>query len=429
MPRKKRPEGTRAPNGAGSIYLGKDGKWHGRVIVGVKDNGAPDRRHIERKTEAEVIAAVRKLESARDQGMVRKAGSVWTMEKWLTHWLENISVPTVRDSTADSYRNAVYNHLIPGLGQHRLDKIEPEHFEKLYAKMIAAGNKPANAHQVHRTAKTALNVAVKRRHITSNPVKLASPPRIEDEEIEPYSLAEVKKILATAATRRNSARWAIALVLGLRQGEVLGLKWTDLDLSAGTLRVRESRLRPKYAHGCGGDCGRKAGYCRQKVNTRKETGEVKSRAGRRPMGLPGPLIDLLKGQKAAQSVERATAGDLWQEGSWVFASPVGKPINPNTDFHEWKDLLRLAGVREGRLHDARHTGATLLLILKVPDRTSQGLMGWSDPSMPARYQHLVTEVRTDVADRLGKLVWKPEEEPKNKAERAQMRRKLRRKIQ
>jgi hypothetical protein len=101
MPRKKRAEGTRAPNGASTIYLGKDGNWHGRVTTGVRDDGKPDRRHVERKTEADVIETIRKLERERDSGKVRKVGQAWTVEKWLLHWLENIAAPTIRGRGRD----------------------------------------------------------------------------------------------------------------------------------------------------------------------------------------------------------------------------------------------------------------------------------------------------------------------------------------
>ena len=112
MPR-KRKQGTRAPNGASSIYQGNDGKWHGRVTVGVLDNGKPDRRHIERQTEAEVISAVRELERQRERGKVRRTGRAWTVEQWLTHWVENIAAPGVRPNTLTGYRVAVYKHLVP----------------------------------------------------------------------------------------------------------------------------------------------------------------------------------------------------------------------------------------------------------------------------------------------------------------------------
>src|SRR2546423_9924768 len=117
---------SRRPNGASSIYQGADGKWHGRVTVGVKDDGKPDRRHVERKTEAEVIRAVRELEKQRDAGRVRKAGQRWTVAQWLTHWVENIAANAVRENTIAGYRVAVNRHLIPGVGAHRLDRLQPE---------------------------------------------------------------------------------------------------------------------------------------------------------------------------------------------------------------------------------------------------------------------------------------------------------------
>lgn len=153
---------TRQPNGRSSIYFGKDGKWHGRVTVGVRDDGSPDRRHVERKTRSEVTAAVRKLEKEREAKTVRKPGKAMTVKAWLTHWIENVAPLGVNDNTMVGYGVAVRKHLIPGLGAHRLDRLTPEHIEVFYAKMQANGSKPATAHQVHRTFRTALNEAVRR---------------------------------------------------------------------------------------------------------------------------------------------------------------------------------------------------------------------------------------------------------------------------
>lgn len=194
---------------------------------------------------------------------------------------------------------------------------------------------------------------------------------------------------------------------GLRQGETLGLQWSDVDLSKGTLRVRRGRLRPKYAHGCEGKCGRKPGYCPQRRQTRPDTNDTKSRAGRRTVGVPGELVALLKRHRAEQDAERTTAAQLWHDEGWVFATPTGRPVNPNTDYHEWKKILRDAGLRDGRLHDARHTAATVLLILGVPERAVMGIMGWANTGMAARYQHLTDPIRADVAKRVDGLIWKP----------------------
>src|SRR6266487_4226541 len=127
-----RTKKTRNPNGRSSIYEGKDGYWHGRVTVGLKDDGTPDRRHVKSKNKQTVINKVNELEKARDNGRVRKPGKVWTVGDWLTHWVENIAAPTVRPNTLDAYRVAVNNHLIPGLGSHKLNKLEPEHIERFY---------------------------------------------------------------------------------------------------------------------------------------------------------------------------------------------------------------------------------------------------------------------------------------------------------
>lgn len=396
---------TRQPNGTSSVYEGKDGYWHGRVTVGVRDDGKPDRRHVMRKSKADAIRAVRKLERDRDSATVQAPGRVGTVGEWLEHWVENIAAAVVRENTLAGYRVAIRTHLIPGIGAHRLDRLQPEHLEKLYARMIRNGSSPGTAHQAHRTLRTALGEAERRGRITRNPAALAKAPRVSETEVEPYSVDEVRRLLTTAAEGRNHARWAIALALGLRQGEVLGLRWTDVDLDTGTLLVRRGRLRPRYRHGCGGSCGKKAGYCPKRLADRPETDETKSRAGRRAIGLPDELVALLKSHREEQDRERDTAAQLWRDSGYVFTDERGEPLNPNTDYHHWKKLLRDAGVRDGRLHDARHTAATVLLILGVPERAVMGLMGWSTTAMAARYQHITGVVRSDVAQRVGGLIW------------------------
>ncbi len=130
----------RNANGRSSIYENAEG-WHGRVTVGVKDDGSPDRRHVRGKTKAEVTAKVRRLEKLRDEGRVPKVGQRWRVAAWLTFWVENIAVPpNVSENTHSGYSVDVRVHLIPGIGAHWLDKLEPEHVEKLYAKMQCNGS-------------------------------------------------------------------------------------------------------------------------------------------------------------------------------------------------------------------------------------------------------------------------------------------------
>ncbi|ROR43494.1 tyrosine-type recombinase/integrase [Kitasatospora cineracea] len=396
---------TRKPNGDSSIYEGNDGRWHGRVTVGVKDDGTPDRRHVSAKTRAEVTTKVRKLEKLRDDGTVPKAGQKWTVGKWLAHWIKEIVPGTVSENTYDGYEVAVRVHLVPGVGAHRLEKLEPEHLERFYKRMQANGSAAGTAHQAHRTVRVALAEAVRRGHLTRNVATVAKAPKLEEEEIEPYEVEEVQAILDTARQRRNSARWIFALALGLRQGEVLGLQWKDVDFARGVAWVKRGRLRPKYRHGCGDRCGRKPGFCPQKVAVRRETKDTKSRAGRRPVPLPEPLAVVLRHHQEEQDRERALARDLWVEKGYVFTDETGHPLNPSTDYHHWKRLLREAGIRDGRLHDARHTASTVLLLLGVPERIVMAIMGWSSASMAKRYQHVTDPMLHDVGQKIGAALW------------------------
>src|SRR6266487_1579692 len=239
----------RNANGQSSIYENAEG-WHGRVTVGGKDDGRPDRRHVRGRTKAEVTQKVRKLEKLRDAGRVPEVGQRWTVEKWLTHWLENIAKPSVRYKTYVGYRTAVQKHLIPGVGAHRLDLLEPEHLEKLYARILASGLKAGTAHQVHRTARTAIGEAFKRRRIAQNPAELAKPPRVDEEEIEPFEAEDIDRLIQTALAKRNGVRFVVALALGIRQGEALGLKWSRLDEGSKTFQIRKSIQRRTWQHGC-----------------------------------------------------------------------------------------------------------------------------------------------------------------------------------
>ena len=437
MARRERTDGTRKPNGASTVYYSLyDNLWHGRVTVGVRDNGKPDRRHVKRKVEADVIRAVRELEKQRDSGKVKTSGRAWTVEKWLTHWVENIAAPTVRRTTMVGYRSSVYNHMIPGLGAHRLDRLQPEHLETLYKSLQdphGKALKPATVHLVHRTVRVAFNEAVRRGHIVENPAKVAKPPRVEEEEIIPFTVEEARHILDAAEHVRNGARFVVALTMGLRRGEALGLQWDDVDIQwrhgcakndecrltaaqacalrqivSATMTVRRAVQQFVWQHGCPPEkqCGRKYGaHCPARHGGGVVTTDVKSRAGRRTVGIPHPVAHAIERHRERQAVERARAGNLWRGESWVFTNHLGGPVHPTVDYEAWKALLRRAKVRTARLHDARHTAATMLLVLKVPLPAVMQIMGWSDASVAKRYMHVPNEFVAAIAAQVGGLIW------------------------
>jgi integrase len=298
------------------------------------------------------------------------------------------------------------------------------------------GLKPGTAHQVHRTARTAFGEAQKRGYIARNPVALAKPPRVEDSEVDPFEAEELDRILTVALGKRNGVRFVIALALGLRQGEALALKWNRLHEPSKTLEIMKGLQRRTWQHGCDDphacgdryhktkpcppsckrhqracpqpctpDCASHARWCPQRQEGGLVEVEVKSRAGRRGIAVPDQLFALIIEHRKRQELEREYAGTEWREGGWMFAQPAGKPIDPRRDQYEWKELLAEAGVREARLHDARHTAATTLLLLGVPERAVMDVMGWSNSAMIKRYSHVTARLRRDIANRLNAYLW------------------------
>ena len=226
--------------------------------------------------------------------------------------------------------------------------------------MTKRGLKPATIHQTHRTLRAALNEAVRRGQIVKNPALTAKAPRLVEEEIEPFTVEEAKRVLVAASHGRNGVRFALAPALGLRQGEALGLQWPDVDEKNDTLTIRRALQRHTWRHGCGGICERKRGAdCPDRSAGGLVEVPPKSRAGRRVVGVPPQLMKRCwstRKRSKPSEIGQATCGE---SGGWVFAQPSGKPTDPCADYAEWRALLNEAKVRAARLHDARHTAATM----------------------------------------------------------------------
>ena len=207
---------SRQGNGRSTIYKGADGRWHGRVTVGLTDQGRTDRRHVASTSKSKVVERVKALEQARDRGQLGNLSRPWTVESWLEYWLENVSRPFVKHSTYEGYRAAVRVHLIPGIGRHRLASLRPEHLERLYVAMLKIRTRrgtpmsPGRVHQVHRTIRTALNEAVRRGYLDRNPAELAKTPPMIEREVEPYSVLEVQQLIEAAKRERKGVRWVVA---------------------------------------------------------------------------------------------------------------------------------------------------------------------------------------------------------------------------
>ena len=411
----------RKPNRRSSIYLSHDGWWHGWVTVGTKDDGSPDRRHRKGRTEAEVTRKVQELERQRDTGRLPKAGASLTVARWLETWLTTVAARRVRRSTLDStYAPKVRNRIIPGLGRHRLDRLTPEHLERFYSKLDAEGLAPATVLQIHRILSRALKVAVQRGYIARNVATLVDAPSAQPREVQPLTLDEAQRTIRLAAGQRNGTRWSVALALGLRQGEALGLRWQYVNFESATLTVRWQLQRLTWQHGCAdphacgihrhdgncpADCVAHARACPQRTGGGLVLTELKTAKSRRTIALPAALVQALKAHRAAQLAERMAAGSRWHDGDFVWCQANGRPIGAHADWDDWKALLKTARVRDARLHDARHTAATLLLAQGVDQRVVMEILGHSQISMTTRYTHVLPQVMTDAADRIGQALW------------------------
>ncbi|MER6500192.1 tyrosine-type recombinase/integrase [Streptomyces sp. NPDC001455] len=436
----------RKANMESSIYFGSDGWWHGRVTVGVKNDGSPDRRHRRAKTEPEVVRKVRELEKLRDRGRVPKAGRKPTVAQWMTTYLETIASLKLKPRSLDDYWSKTRNDIVPGVGQHRLDKLAPEHLERMYADMLREGHAPSHVLKVHRILSRALKIAHRRRLITENVATLVDPPTVDETEANPFTKEEAKAFLEAAAKRPTFMRWIVGVGMGFRQGETLGLRWPYVDLEAEMFRPEWQLQRLTWRHGCDDphacgarrhrfepcppDCSAHKGYkrgcpkpcakgCAQHASIcpqRRDGGLVftrpKTKKSRNAVPIPPVFIPFLRDHQARQDEMRAAAGELWQEHKVVFSRPDGRPLDPRQDYEEFKELLAEAGIDDRRLYDgSRHTAGTILNELGVDMPTIMEILRHTQISQTRRYVKGRSHLSKDAMRRMGEFFVPPHEAP------------------
>lgn len=406
MPQAHKDSRKKRSDGEGSIYQrhaadcprpakGCKCKWVGALVLGYRD-GKPIRKRVTANTRSGAAGKLREIR-AEHEARTLPVGKVPTVEQWMNHWLDNIAARKVGDLTLNnSYRQKVRDYIVPLLGHHRLDRLTADHIEEAWNALADVGNprredpEPLSAntiHQTHAILRRALRVAVQRKQIGFNPAgkdAMDAPPRREV-DIEPMTVEEARAVLSAARDQRNEARWSAALALGLRQGEALGLTWANVDLDAGEIRVRQALKRVK---------GRGLIF-----------GDVKSRSSKRELVLPDEVAALFRAHKKRQNAERLEAGSKWHDLDLVFCGPFGQPLDPSRDYQAWQALLSAADVKPYRLHDARHSAATFLLLQGVDVRTAMAILGHSQVSMTMRYQHAVDELKKDAAARVGSALY------------------------
>src|SRR5215210_6619760 len=362
-------------NGEGTISRRKNGGWMAQYYVHTAEGRK--RKTIYGKTRQEVAKKLAKALSDREGGLIFDAEGL-KLGEYLSRWLEDSVKGTVRNTTYERYEQISRTHIVPMLGGVKLKVLSSTHVRGLYKEKLSSLS-PRTVQYIHVTLHKALKQAVSDGLIPRNATEAVKPPQVRREEIRPLTPEQVKMLLDAASGDRLEALYVLAIHTGLRQGELLGLKWDDIYLEAGTLQVRRAlttaRGGPRLA-------------------------APKTKGSRRRVSLTGIAAEALKSHLERQLEEIDQAGSLWQENGLVFASETGAPLDRrDLTSRQFKPLLERAGLPEKtRFHDLRHTCATLLLTKNVNPKVVSEMLGHSNIAITLdTYSHVLPNMQDSAA--------------------------------
>lgn len=391
MPKRK------APNGQGTIRQRADGTWEGRVSIGRDPGtGKHKQKYFYGKTQAEVRKKMTAFSAELDNGVMTEPSKM-TVGQWLDIWRAEYS-GGIKSSTVDQYRTQVEQHLKPAFGAVKLDKLTAPMIQKLYnqkqreRKVDPKGREGLSAKSIknlHGVLHEALERAVKLGYIKVNPCDACELPRIERHEIQPLTNEEIGKFLKAIRGHKYERLFTVMVFSGMRQGEALGLRWSCVDLVAGTIRV-DRQLQKERVPGGGGDY--------HLVETK--TSNI------RTITLAPFVVEVLKAQKKAQAEQRLLMGPDWKnEWNLVFTHEDGGHLAAETTYKCFKRIAKNIGVEAARLHDLRHTFATLSLQNGDDLKTVADALGHSNISTTANiYAHVTERMRKESAARMENLI-------------------------
>ena len=307
-----------------------------------------------------------------------------TLDQFLDEWLVTCVRSNVRPRTYQSYEEIVRLHISPGLGRQRLARLSPTDVHGFLNDKVAAGYSRRSAQYYHAVLRRALGQAVKWGLVQRNVAKLVDPPKVRRPEVLPLSPENARAFLLAVHGDRLEALYSVALAVGLRRGEALGLRWRDIDLEKGELMVRNSL---------------------QRVGGRLELTELKTERSRRTISLPQTAVNSLRLHRARQLQDRLLAGSRWRDAGLVFATTVGTPLEPRNVLRHFHRALEEAGLPRKRFHDLRHTCASLLLAQGVAARVVMEILGHSQIGLTMNtYSHVMPTLQKDAARRMDAIL-------------------------
>ena len=363
-------------NGEGSIYKSKDRPGY-RASYTVQTAKGPKRRYVSGKTRREVEEKLTKAKAERDGGLVFDAGNL-TMGEYLDRWLSDSVRDAVKQSTFENYEYVVRRHLRPSLGRTKLKVLAPAQVQGLYRAKLDSGLSARTYQLIHTVLRKALKQAVRWELVPRNVTDAVTTPKLAKgatKGIRVLNADQARNLLGAARGDRLEALYVLAITAGLREGELLGLRWQDVDLEGATLSVRQQLTRTK-----------KDGLC---FTT------PKSPKSRRSVRLTRSAVEALERHRRRQLEDKSRLAGLWQDTGLVFTSTTGTPLDVgNLTYRSFRPLLEQADLSRIRFHDLRHTCATLLLSKNVNPKVVQERLGHANISETMdTYSHVLPSMQ------------------------------------
>lgn len=372
----------RRGQGEGTVRQRADGRWEAILSVGWTSRGRA-RKSFYGRTRADVV---RQLDAARRQlASGAPLGDRTTLRQLSERYLSDVAPSRVRPRTLERYQQISNGYLLPALGGTRVAALTPLDVQRLLSNLVERGLSPRTAWHVRALLRTMLNVAMKWELVSRNVAVLADPPRLVDYQIDALSVERARSVLAAVEGDRLQTLFEVSLLLGLRQSEVLGLQWRDLDWETGTVRV--ARTLQRYGGAFHLD-------------------ETKTSRSRRTLSLPPQLLASVRRHRARQLTERFAAGVAWEGDGWgdlVFCTAVGGPLHGSWSVTKrFQSLLAEAGLPRMTFHELRHGAATLMLSLGADPRTIMETLGHSQISTTMNvYAHVIPQLQREATARVG----------------------------
>ncbi|MFD7321391.1 tyrosine-type recombinase/integrase [Streptomyces sp. NPDC059875] len=401
----------RRANGEGTITKRSDGRYQAAAYV-YRPDGTRTRKFVYGRSRDEVSGKLIEMQDKTRQG-IPAATSAMAFGDYLTYWLAAIAPTRLKPATLNSYEGLSRLYIRPALGKKRLNRLSPTDVRLFLAafkdgclcclrgvdaarptdeqtccavrKCCERRPSARTVQYVHAVLRSALQQAVREELIARNVAKIVETPTVKREEVHPLDAGEARLLLKTARPHRLYALWLLLVSTGLRRGEVLGLTWADVDLAAGQLRVRRNL---------------------QRIKRELIFGTPKTARSIRTVSLPKRCVDALTAHRATQEKERKVAGEKWkpldhQPTGLIFTTSTGRATDPRSLNRMLTILCTNAKVRRVRVHDLRHTCASLLLAQGVDARTIMETLGHSTITMTLdTYAHVMPTTLKAAADRM-----------------------------